>query len=189
MSSCLHKTLCFLFCCVLCVAQSFAKPQARSSEVKVEFRLAEIAPGPGLTPAKVDGPLQIVYLHRGAIITNKDIIEASVGEEPNILGHYEVTVVFTRKGAERMAKATEPKRGMLAIVIDGKVIVATGIPARIYGQAIISGPMTKKKAERIAAMLSKGSGARRARLFRPFRGLKAIRSERQSEIAELLILH
>jgi hypothetical protein len=31
------------------------------------------------------------------------------------------------------------------IVIDGKVVVATGIPARIYDQAIISGPMTKKK--------------------------------------------
>jgi preprotein translocase subunit SecD len=155
-----RETLCFLFGCVICVAQAFALFQA-PSQPKVEFRLAEIAPGPGLRASKVDGPLQMVYLHKAAIITNKDIIWARVGEEPNMFGQYEVAVGFTKEAAKRMAAATEPKRGLLAILIDGKVIAAMGIPTIIYDKANISGPMTKKEAENLAAMLNKGSGASR----------------------------
>jgi preprotein translocase subunit SecD len=93
--------------------------------------------------------------------SNSDILEAHAREEPNVLGQYEVTVVFTRKGAERMATATEANRGMLAVLIDGKVVLAVGIPTRISERATISGPKTKDEAEYLAAMLSKGSETRR----------------------------
>lgn len=78
-----------------------------------------------------------------------------------LLGQYEVNVVFTRKGAERMATATEPESGLLAILIDGKVVVAMGIPNQIYDKAIISGPMNMIEAKNLAGMLNKGSSATR----------------------------
>lgn len=154
----LRELLCLFFCSTAFVTQIHARMQAPVSTGRVEFRLAEIEPGPGLIEAKVDSPLRVVYLHPDAMITNKDIIEARVREEPNILGQYEVIVVFTRKGAERMAIATKENRGLLVVLFDGKVILAMGITRQIRGRASISGPHTKKDAEDLAAMLNKRSG-------------------------------
>jgi preprotein translocase subunit SecD len=157
-----HETLSFLCFFLISIAQVFPFFQVSPAQVKVEFRLAEMEPGSGLTEAKVDGPLQRVYLHKDAIITNGDISEARASGEPNILGDYEVAVVFKRKAAERLATITKRKKGgLLAIVIDGKVVTAMGIPERIYDRATISGPRTKKEAENLAAMLNPGSGANR----------------------------
>ena len=98
---------------------------------------------------------EIVYLHKRAIITDRDIIWARVGEEPNVFGLYEVSVGFNKIAAKRMAAATEPRKGLLAMLIDGKVIAAMSIHTRIDDKAIISGPMTKKESEDLATMLNK----------------------------------
>src|SRR5215510_157408 len=89
-----NKALYVLFGCAICVAHSLALVQARPRHVKVEFRLADTTPGPGLTEVRVPDTGQKLYLHKGAIITNNDIIEATAGEDPSILRHYPVTVVF-----------------------------------------------------------------------------------------------
>jgi preprotein translocase subunit SecD len=156
-----RETLCCLFCCAICVPDGFARLQATSSQNRVEFRLAEITPGPGLSEARVDSPLQMIYLHRDAIITGRDIVEARALEEPNVFGQYEVILVFTREAAKRMALATETYRGLVAILIDGKVVLAVGIPTRIQDRATISVPKGKQEAENLAATLSKGSRSRR----------------------------
>jgi preprotein translocase subunit SecD len=135
-----------VFCCAFYLMQAIALLQAHAGHAKVEFRLAEIAPAPGLTAVKVDGPLQKIYLHKGVIITAKDVIEASASEDPVGSGQYQVRVVFTERGAQRMAKATEPEKGLLAILINGKVVAAMGIPRRIHDEAKISGMLTKREA-------------------------------------------
>jgi preprotein translocase subunit SecD len=155
------KILYFLLYSIICFPQLFPLFQVSQSKVKIEFRLAEISPGPGLTEAKVDGPLQTVYLHKGAVITNEDIIEARAPEEPNRLGGYDVIVVFTKKAGERMATITKQKRGLLAILINGKVVAAMGILTQIHDRTIISGPRTKDETKDLAAMLNKGAGAGR----------------------------
>jgi preprotein translocase subunit SecD len=114
-----------------------------------------MAPRPQLIAARVDGPLKLIYLHTSVIVTDKDIVSASVSKEPSIGGYYDVRVVFTKRGADRMAAATKPERGLLAVLVDGKVVAAMGIPAQIHDKAAISGPMTKTQAEDLAAILKR----------------------------------
>ncbi|MGH9761671.1 MAG: SecDF P1 head subdomain-containing protein, partial [Blastocatellia bacterium] len=77
----------------------------------MEFRLAEINPAQGLTSAKVRDMGGEIYLHHEVIVANKDIVEAQLSERSDIVGSYQVVVVFAKKGAERMATTTERNKG------------------------------------------------------------------------------
>ena len=158
----------------LIIQGSIQPAAARQPRVKIEFRLAESEPAEGLTRATVVGKDEKVYLHREAVITNREIVEARVVKCPyftnrpragvaRILGKkvrvwsfdidnlFRIEVVFTKDGAEKMAGATEEHIGRpMAILIDGKVIEAPVVTARIYDKAAITGSFTEKEAERIA---------------------------------------
>jgi preprotein translocase subunit SecD len=141
----------------ICLSQSFALPKASAPQVKVEFRLAQDEAGPGLEAATVPPRGERVYLHKEPIITNGDIIEAHA-REGQFLGQHEVDVVFTKKAAERMAAATESNVGrLMAILINGKIISAARIQARIYDKAVISIGTTKREAENLAEALNEKS--------------------------------
>ena len=161
MNGFLNGTRSLLFGCVICLVQGFVLFQVPTSRVRVEFRLAEMRDGPGLTRVEVDNPPETIYLHKEPVITGKDIIEAHVRSESTLAGFYQVDVTFTKNGAERMAAATEPKKGYLAVLIDGKVVAVAAIANRIYDRVTIASPMTKTEegAEHLASMLRQGSGA------------------------------
>jgi preprotein translocase subunit SecD len=146
-----------LFGFAMCLPQAFALPQASAPQVRLEFRLAQNEAGPGLEAATVAPTGELFYLHKEVIITNRDIIEAQARESA-FLGRYEVAVVFTKKAAERMAAVTESNVGrFLAILINGKVLSALRIQARVYDKGVISRPMTKREAEDLAEALTEGS--------------------------------
>jgi len=122
-----------------------AAPQEKPA-VKIEFRLAEREPAPGLQEATVEGTTTKVYLHKDAGVTNADIAEARVEAE----GSPRVALTLTEAGKEKVAKLTGSHQGKpIAILVDGKVIAAPTVRDKITGNAVIS-VKTKEEAERIA---------------------------------------
>jgi hypothetical protein len=118
--------------------------------VRFEVRLAEAQPTLGLRPARIAGSDRVVYLHPEIIVTNDDIAQSRViqGNAPSRFG---VAVELNAAGADRMRKASATHIGRpLAILIDGDVIAAPILRARISTSAEISGDFTQAEAERIA---------------------------------------
>jgi hypothetical protein len=118
--------------------------------VRFEVRLAEDKPAPGLREAKVPGSSGSVYLHNEVIVDNGDIAEARVvqGSSPS---QYSVDIKFNASGAEKMRAATENHIGKLvAILLDGQVVMAPVVRSPIGASAVITGNFTKAQAERIS---------------------------------------
>ena len=117
--------------------------------IRFEVRLAENRPAPGLHKAMVSGSDQLVYLHEEDIVTNSDIAAARVvqGNGPS---QYSVSVEFKATGAEKMRAATQDHLGkILAILLDGQVVMAPVLRSPIEASAMITGNLTKSQAERI----------------------------------------
>lgn len=120
-----------------------------AAAVRFEARLAETAPTLDLQPVKID-PNRTIYLHREAIVTNDDIAAARVvpGNAP---GQFHVAVTFTPTGAERMRAATAEHIGrLLALLIDGQVVMAPTIRSVVSAEALLTGNYTQEEADRIA---------------------------------------
>ena len=116
--------------------------------VKIEFRLAEAAPAEGLTEATEVGTNKKVYLHKTAGLTNSDIDRAKLGKDAD--GKPVVELSFTKDGGKKMAKMTGDHIGKsLAILIDGKVIMAPRINDPISDHAMIDGRFTNEEASKL----------------------------------------
>jgi len=129
--------------------QVWGDKPADKPRVKVEIRRAESEPADGLSEATVAGTNDKVYLHKSAELTNEDIAEARAavdGQQKPV-----VEIVFTKEGAKKMAKLSEQHQNKhLAILVDGKVISAPIIRARISERALIAGKFTKDDVEKLA---------------------------------------
>ena len=134
-----------------CFANTADLPQDKPDEkprVKLEFRLAETAPAEGLTEATEVGTNKKIYLHKTADLTNSDIASAKLGKNGD--GKPAVEIAFTKEGGTKMAKMTGENTGKsLAILIDGNVIVAARINARISERAMIDGHFTNEEAAKL----------------------------------------
>ncbi|MCI0490062.1 MAG: hypothetical protein L0229_26005 [Blastocatellia bacterium] len=118
--------------------------------VKLELRLAEREPGEGLSEAMIQNGDEKIYLHKEAIITNADIIEARA-VEGYAGANYDIQIEFTEEGARRMEKITEENIGkQIAILFDGQVISAPSVQSKISDKAVITGNFTKEEAEGLA---------------------------------------
>lgn len=125
-------------------------PSEGHKPIKFEARLAEINPKEGLVETIDQSSGLKIYLHKEAVITNEDIAGASVAEN-DFLGGFQINIIFTEEGANKMKKVTEENIGkMLAILFDGQVISAPSVQNRITDKAQITGNFTKEEAERIA---------------------------------------
>jgi len=146
----LQKTLEAAFLFVCCVAMNPAVQPAEKSPVKFQLRPAESKPAPGLTEAAVKGTKDKVYLHKEAVITNKDITAAQATTDDSNKAAIEIT--FTKEGQKKFAELCRDHQGRpLAIMVDGKVLCAPSIREEISGdKAVISGNFTKDEAQRIA---------------------------------------
>jgi preprotein translocase subunit SecD len=130
-------------------AAAVAQPPADKERAKVEFRRAETRPADGLKAATVAGTERKVYLHATAELTEKDVAAAAVGPGPSI------DVTLTEAGAKKLEKLSGDHLDKpLAILVDGKVIAAPTIRAKLGGTVVITGDFTKAEAEKLAAAIA-----------------------------------
>lgn len=118
--------------------------------IRFEVRLAEDQPAPGLREAKVAGSNRSVYLYDSVIVSNGDIASARAvpGSGPS---DYSVNIEFNTAGAARMHDATASHVGkLIAILLDGRVVMAPTLRSPISESARITGNFTKSQAEKIA---------------------------------------
>ncbi|MGE0444084.1 MAG: hypothetical protein AB7P99_02565 [Vicinamibacterales bacterium] len=119
--------------------------------VRFEVYLAEEQPAPGLIVAQ--GPdSRLVYLHPDAVVTNDDIGSSWVSDDGAGSG---INVEFLASGAEKMRRATAAHIGRpMAVLIDGRVVMAPTLRSPISSSARISGSFTPEEAQRIADGIS-----------------------------------
>jgi hypothetical protein len=121
----------------------------QGAAVRFEVRLAEDRPAPGLREVKVSGANRSVYLHDEVIVSNSDIAVARVvpGRGPS---EYSVGIEFKASGAEKMRAATGKHIGkLLAILLDGQVVMTPVLRTPIGASARITGNFTRAQAEKI----------------------------------------
>jgi preprotein translocase subunit SecD len=117
--------------------------------VRLEVRLAEERPIPGLTVAQVADSARLIYLHPQIVVSNDDIAQSWVVQDGP--ARFGVAVEFLASGAERMRQATTTHLGRpMAILIDGEVATASVVRSPIGDSAVISGNFTQAEADRIA---------------------------------------
>ena len=120
----------------------------QGAPVRFEVRLAEDKPAPGLREAKV-GSDRLVYLYEQVIVSNGDIAMARVVPVPGT-SEYSIGIEFKASGAEKMRAATANHIGtLLAILLDGQVVMAPVLRSPIGASARITGNFTQAQAERI----------------------------------------
>lgn len=114
-----------------------------------EMRLAEDRPADGLIEAAFDG--RKFYLRAEAVVTNKDIVDAHA-EPGRIQGQFEVVLVFTPEGAEKLSQVTVENVGrVMVLMVNGEIVSAPIIQSRISANnAVISGNFNQETAERLA---------------------------------------
>jgi len=128
---------------------------ANQAVTAFEMRLAETQPAAGLVEAEVPDSSTKVYLHREAIVTNADVVEARVVSGITSV-NFNVAVTFNSAGAAKMARATASHIDKpVAILINGRVIAAPIVRSQITDQAVISGDFDNSQATAIAAGLTR----------------------------------
>jgi hypothetical protein len=120
----------------------------QAAPVRFEVRLAEDSPAPGLRAAQVSSSRRI-YLQDAAIVTNSDIATTRVIAGPG-LSEYYVGIEFNASGTTKLRAATSSHIGkLLAILLDGRVVMAPVLRSPIGSSARISDHFTRAQAERI----------------------------------------
>jgi preprotein translocase subunit SecD len=119
--------------------------------VKVEFRRAETAAAEGLTEAAVAGTKDKVYLHGTADLTGADVASAKVvgdAKSPTI------EIAFTEAGAKKAAKLSGDHADKpVAVVVDGKVLAAPVVRARLGATIRVSGNFSEEEAAKLVKAL------------------------------------
>jgi preprotein translocase subunit SecD len=124
------------------------KPKDKPS-VKVEFRRAEKEAAEGLTEATVEGSKDKVYLHKTVELTNDDVAEARATLLEKDGPAVELTL--TKEGAMKMEKLTKDHLNKpLAILVDGKVIIAPVVKTVISERILITGHFTLEEVGKLA---------------------------------------
>jgi len=115
--------------------------------VRLEVKLAEDSPGPGLHEVLVPSTGRTIYLHEEIVVDNGDVKNVYVSRDEN--GRPAVSFSLTQSGANKMAVATENNLGKpMAVLIDGVVVMAPTVKSRITDNGQITG-LTKEEVERI----------------------------------------
>jgi preprotein translocase subunit SecD len=142
-----------------------------------------------------EGGSSFYVVHRGAVITGRDLKNAYVSRDEN--GRPAVSFTLTADGAQRFGRATEQNIGqLLAIVLDGRIVSAPRINSRISDSGQITGGPSgfpQKDADDLALVLK--SGALPASMVTedeevvgPLLGADSIRKGEAAAIAALLFV-
>jgi len=143
--------LCLVAITTLVVAGCTSLPHT-DDRIPVEFTFCEYSPSPGLTPRKITGSEQEVYLRDQTVLSTVHIASAKVTEAP-YSGGPQINIELTKEGTSIFAEVTRNNIDKpLAIIVGGKVISAPIIRSEITGgKAVISGDFTREEAQRIAS--------------------------------------
>ena len=140
----------FLSLALIPNAQENEKPMTR---VQIEFRLAESSPSEGLQEVSIESTAEKLYLHKDVIINNNDTIAARAIPSYTI-NRFDVEIEFSEEASQRISRITAANIGKrLAILIDGKVIVAPILRSTISRKAVLAGnapSFTKEEADELA---------------------------------------
>lgn len=123
--------------------------------VRIEFRRAEAEAAPGLIEFPDPDGEGSIYLRDKAEITNAEIAEAKLGYDTR--GGAAVDIRLTEAGAAKLKKISRghlEKR--LAILIDGKLLMAPRIRSEMGSEAQITGRFSVAEAQRIADGIARG---------------------------------
>jgi len=116
--------------------------------VRFEVRLAEDKPIQGLVVAQVPDSGRVIYLHPEIVVSNDDIAQSWVSQDGS--DRFNVAIQLLPSGADRMRQATAMHVGRpVAILIDGRVVMAPVVRSPISDSAVITGNFTRAEAERI----------------------------------------
>lgn len=97
--------------------------------------------------AQIGNSSRLIYLHPEIVVSNDDIAEASVVDQGAAVA---IAVRFEPGGAERMRQATQGHIGRpMAILIDGRVVMAPTLRAPVSDSAMITGLYTRAEVERV----------------------------------------
>jgi preprotein translocase subunit SecD len=142
----------FAVACLSCVGPLAARPDEK--KVTVEFRRAETKPTEGYTEATVEGTKEKVYIAKKADLTHADVAEAKADKDPR--GDPAIELVLTKEGSKKLEALTGAQIGKpVAALIDGKVVFAPVVRAKVTGRAMITGKFTKEEVERIVTALNR----------------------------------
>lgn len=129
----------------------------KDSRVKFEIRLAEQKASEGLEEMADPLTKNKIYVHKRAALSNGDISEARAVK--NALDKPAVEVIFAKASQEKVGDFFGSNIGKLAaIFIDGKLIGAPVIRAKLSEKTEIWGDFTREEAERIAKGLKTEKG-------------------------------
>lgn len=125
---------------------------AEPERIQIEFRLAETRPAKGLLKATDPFTKKMIYLHKEAVLTNKDLAGASI--EPDFEDRPALEIRLTKEGAKKAFKLCTKHGGKpLAFLVDGKVfavpIISPMLDEKDSGVVFLSGRFNKKDLERI----------------------------------------
>lgn len=138
-----------LLCVVVCL---LALVHIAKAQTRLEMRLAETAPGAGLTAVTIPASGQKIYLHESSVITNADVIDAHVANDAD--GRPSVAIRLTPDAGARLENATREHLGKpIAILVNGVVVSAPRVDGVIGREAQIFGRFTQTEVEEIAAGL------------------------------------
>lgn len=118
-------------------AVALPAPAQDAPKNRVEFRRAETKPGPGLIEETVVGSREKVYLHKAAAITGADVSTARVTGDA---GDRAIELTLTDAGAKKAGAVSELHADKpLAVLLDGRVIAAPVIRAKLGGSVLLTG--------------------------------------------------
>lgn len=123
-------------------------------DARLEFRLAEESPGPGLTPMVVSDYAGMIYLHSEVALSSGGVefARASRGE----FGQPVVELVLTDAGFAALKQLFSVNlRKRLAVLIDGQLLMAPVIAGPLEEQiVVVEGVFTVEEARELARRLS-----------------------------------
>ena len=161
------------FCAVvlaLCIGMGDLR--AEEEKNKLVFRIASGEPAPGRVEHRLPGSKDVVYVSRKDVIDARHIERVSFFRDQ--VGQRAIGLVFSDKGADRIAQATSEnivavdaarsdpltqpaaKFKRLAILVDGNVIAAPNIVTEIGKRAQISGNFSDEELTRVFAAIVLG---------------------------------
>ena len=139
--------------CLGVTATAWADEPEEKPKGKLEIRRAETKAAEGLTEARVPGSKEKIYLHKEVEASNADIAKATVEVDKSF--NPAVGLEFTKAGAKKMAAlSADHMNKPLAILIDGKVVTAPVIRAKLADKVQITGNFSKAEVEALAKALN-----------------------------------
>lgn len=124
-----------------------------STVTDIQWRAASETPSEGMEPLTVFGTDRTVYVAKEPILVNADI--ATVERTYDREAKPAVAVHFTAAGSKKISDYTKSHLGtMMAIVIDGHLMLAVPISSEFSESALISGGMSGEEVTRLVTLLT-----------------------------------